>query len=115
MLRHNNKYDGGAQMKVMLIAGKALAGLFWLSLLGAVGGLLAKPFDQLLSLLALVLVGVHCIELWLFGGAFAGRDRPWLDRLQVMAFGVFHLSAMQLAPAPEAQAQQDSPMEVAHA
>jgi len=75
--------------------GKGLAALFWLSLLGALTGMLAKPFDQLLSLVGLVLMLIHGLELWLFGSAFSGRANPWLDRLQILLFGVFHLALVK--------------------
>lgn len=97
--------------------GKGTAVLFWLSLLGALSGVLAKPFDQLLSLLALVLILVHGLELWLFSAAFSGRANPWLDRLQVLLFGVFHLALVK--PDLHLDAQQESPAqsnaEAAHA
>lgn len=81
-------------MKAMVWLGKGLAVLFWLCLLGALLGALAKPFDQILSLLALLLISIHAVQLWLFSGALGERRNPWLDRLQVLAFGVFHLLAM---------------------
>lgn len=96
--------------------GKGVAALFWLCLLGALAGVLAKPFDQLLSLAALVLMLVHGLELWLFSGAFNGRTNPWLDRLQVLLFGVFHLALIK--PALQMDMQSESPepdAEVAHA
>jgi putative membrane protein len=104
-------------MKAILMMGKGLAALFWLSLLGALAGVLAKPFDQLLSLLALVLILVHGLELWLFSGAFAGRANPWLDRLQVLFFGVFHLALLKPGLQPDAQQQSaaQNEAEAAHA
>ncbi len=102
--------------------GKGAAVLFWLSLLGALSGALAKPFDQLLSLLALVLILIHGVELWLFGGAFSGRANPWLDRLQVLLFGVFHLALikpeLQMQAQPQSVEQSDGgsvPTGAAHA
>lgn len=100
----------------MLRVGKGLAGLFWLSLLGALVGVLAKPFDQLLSLLALLLIAIHVLELWLFSGSLGARSNLWLDRLQVLAFGVFHLLDMQ--PTLQLDAPRDSTQaegEAAHA
>ena len=82
-------------MQALTMLGKALAGLFWLAVGAALGEWLGSPFEQLLYLLAVLLLVIHGLELWLFTELLKGRARPWLDRLQVVLFGVFHLLSLR--------------------
>lgn len=101
-------------MQALTMLGKALAGLFWLAFGAALTKWLGSPFEQLLYLLAALLLVIHGLELWLFAALLNGRTNPWQDRVQVLLFGVFHLLALQSAM-PE---QEPAPLggeEVAHA
>ncbi|MHA6492929.1 DUF1145 domain-containing protein [Pseudomonas borbori] len=95
-------------MRTAINAGKVVAGLFWLVVMAALFGAFAKPFDQVLGLLGLLLIALHGVQLWLFANVFNGRRAPWLDRAQVMVFGVFHLMLLQpgLQLAAESDAEQ---------
>ena len=78
-------------MKALLMVGKALALAFWLVFAAALAKRLGTPFEQLVYLLAGFLALLHAAQLWLFSGLLSGRASPWLDRVQVLLFGIFHL------------------------
>lgn len=101
-------------MQALTMLGKALAGLFWLAVGAALGEWLGSPFAQLLYLLAASLLVIHGMELWLFGDLFKGRTKPWLDRLQVLLFGIFHLLSLR-AERPVQEPATLADEEVAHA
>jgi len=101
-------------MKALLIMGKALALVFWLVFGAALAKRLGAPFEQLVYLLAAFLALLHGVQLWLFSGLLSGRANPWLDRLQVLLFGIFHLYPLKPLPQPET-ATDDAMEEAAHA
>lgn len=71
--------------------GKVVALLFWLVVIVNVVSPFAKPFDMLLYGAGILLVLVHLFEIMLFNSLLRSRANPWLDRLQLLLFGVFHL------------------------
>ena len=44
------------------------------------------------------------MQLWLFSGLLSGRASPWLDRVQVLLFGIFHLYPLKTEQGPESAA-----------
>lgn len=82
-------------MKALLRVGKALALVFWLVFGAALAKRFGTPFDQLVYLLAGFLALLHGVQLWLFSSLLSGRSKPWLDRLQILLFGIFHLYPLQ--------------------
>lgn len=81
-------------MSHLLSFAKGALAMFWLA--AAVN--LVYPFGELhrpLLLLAGVLLLVHAGEVLLFGKRLKQRPQPWLERLQVLLFGVLHLPAMR--------------------
>ncbi|WP_031303365.1 DUF1145 domain-containing protein [Pseudomonas sp. EGD-AK9] len=101
-------------MQALTMLGKALAGLFWLAFGAALAKWLGSPFEQLLYLLAALLLVIHGLELWLFAALLKGRTNPWQDRVQILLFGVFHLLALQSAM-PEQEPALLGGEEAAHA
>ena len=89
-------------MKALLIMGKALALVFWLVFGAALTKRLGAPFEQLVYLLAAFLALLHGVQLWLFSGLLAGRANPWLERIQVLLFGIFHLYPLKAVQQPNA-------------
>ncbi|HBZ95488.1 MULTISPECIES: DUF1145 domain-containing protein [unclassified Pseudomonas] len=87
-------------MKALLIMGKALALVFWLVFGAALAKRLGTPFEQLVYLLAAFLALLHGAQLWLFSGLLSGRASPWLDRIQVLLFGIFHLYPLKTVQQP---------------
>ena len=78
-------------MRVFLRLGKLLALLFWALVLVNLLASFAKPFGVFLHLAGALVLLIHGFELLLFKARLAQRPRPWLERLQVLLFGVFHL------------------------
>lgn len=94
LLEHVPKGEG---MKAMLITGKALTLSFWLLCGVALAGVLSTPFAQLIYLLAAFVLVLHGLQLWLFAGSLGRHASPWLDRVQVLLFGIFHLYPLNSA------------------
>lgn len=78
-------------MRVFLRLGKLLALLFWALVLVNLLASFAQPFGLLLHLAGALVLLMHGLELLLFKARLAQRPRPWLERLQVLLFGAFHL------------------------
>lgn len=98
-------------MRALLVVGKGLAGLFWLAFGVALTLWLDNPFGQLIQVLAVFLLIVRGLECWLFAEQLSGRSGSWLERLQVLLFGVFHLLALQAAaqsPEPRSVSIEDA-------
>ncbi|QNH05318.1 DUF1145 domain-containing protein [Ectopseudomonas composti] len=91
-------------MNVLLIAGKALALAFWLVFGAALAKRFGAPFEQMIYLMAGFLALLHGTQLWLFSDLLSGRGSPWLDRAQVLLFGIFHLYPLKAEQQPEAAA-----------
>jgi putative membrane protein len=81
--------EGG--MRLFMGLGKVVALLFWLVVIVNLVSPFAKPFDMLLNGAGILLILVHLFEIMLFNSLLRGRANPWLDRLQLLLFGVFHL------------------------
>lgn len=99
-VRHNN-IRLGAGMKILLGLGKALAALFWGAALANLLDPFAQPFAALLYLASALIVLVHGVELWLFDDRLGNARQPWLQRVQVVLFGVFHVLTLPPAQALE--------------
>ncbi|XEG74955.1 DUF1145 domain-containing protein [Pseudomonas sp. abacavir_1] len=84
-------------MSHLLSFAKGALAMFWLA--AAVN--LLYPFGELyrpLLLLSIVLLAVHAGEVLLLGRRLKARRQPWLERLQVLFFGVLHLPALRVNP-----------------
>lgn len=84
-------------MKVFLGLGKLLAVLFWLAVAVNFFTPFAFPFAQGIWLVGGALLLLHLIELVPAQARLLGRPHLWLDHLQGLAFGMFHLLGV---PAP---------------
>lgn len=100
-------------MQGFTILGKALILSFWLLPAAAVGNWLGSPFAQLAYLLGAFMLGLHGLQLWLFAGLLGGRPSPWLDRAQILLFGIFHLFSLKASG--QAVDQRITVQEAAHA
>ncbi|MDH4872267.1 DUF1145 domain-containing protein [Pseudomonas sp. BN515] len=78
-------------MRLFMGLGKVVALLFWLVVIVNLVSPFAKPFDMLLNGAGILLILVHLFEIMLFNSLLRGRANPWLDRLQLLLFGIFHL------------------------
>jgi putative membrane protein len=86
-------------MKAVVGLGKLIALLFWLALLANLLSPFAHPFATLMQVAGGLILLIHIVELLALGARLKGRPRPWLDRAQVLLFGIFHfLSLPQSAP-----------------
>ncbi|QEY61826.1 DUF1145 domain-containing protein [Metapseudomonas lalkuanensis] len=88
-------------MRLFMGLGKVVALLFWLVVIVNLVSPFAKPFDMLLSGAGILLILVHLFEITLFNSLLRGRANPWLDRLQLLLFGVFHLLGIRRHGAKE--------------
>lgn len=91
MVQANKTITGRGDMRVFLLAGKLVTLLFWALVVINLFVPFAHPFGLLLQVAGALVLLVHVLELGLFRSRFQQRPKPWLDRLQVMLFGVFHL------------------------
>ncbi|WP_296255835.1 MULTISPECIES: DUF1145 domain-containing protein [unclassified Pseudomonas] len=80
-------------MKVVWGLGKVLTLGFWAVVLVNQVAVLPIPFDMLITLAGSLLLLTHLMELFLFNGSLRGRPHPWLDRVQILIFGIFHLQS----------------------
>jgi len=81
-------------MKVLWGLGKVLTLMFWLVVTVNLVEPLINPFDVLVNMAGSLLLLTHVLELALFHGSLKGRAHPWLDRLQILLVGIFHLQAI---------------------
>jgi putative membrane protein len=86
-------------MKVIWGLGKLLTLVFWLVVLVNQLMPFIHPLHLLVNLAGGLLAGLHLLEAVFCYRSLRGRAHPWLDRLKVLVFGVFHL---QTIPAPTA-------------
>ncbi|MEB0122724.1 DUF1145 domain-containing protein [Pseudomonas sp. CCI1.2] len=91
-------------MKLFWGLGKMLTLGFWLVVLINTVIALPNPFDLLINMAGSLLLLTHLLELVLFNGSLRGRARPWLDRGQILLFGIFHMQTFSRAPAEVAHA-----------
>lgn len=76
----------------MLKIAKGALALFWL--LALVN--LIQPFaGAYMGWIALLMLLVHLLEIVLLHGRLQRQAQPWVDRLQVLLFGVLHLRTLQ--------------------
>lgn len=78
-------------MKVLMMLGKGLTALFWGVVLANLLQPFAQPFALLLQVLGAAVLLLHAGEYLLFKQRLQDRQKPALDMLQVLAFGIFHL------------------------
>jgi len=71
--------------------------LFWLVVLVNLLVPFSYPLHPLVNLAGGFLAFIHLLEVLLCNRSLKGRAHPWLDRLKIVIFGVFHL---QTIPAP---------------
>lgn len=92
----------GSSMKAFLGLGKLVTLVFWGAVLVNLLHPFAYPLNWLLSIAGGLILLIHLIEILVLGGRLKARAHPWLDRLQVLLFGVFHMLALPaLSPASE--------------
>ncbi|WP_408599952.1 DUF1145 domain-containing protein [Pseudomonas sp. PLMAX] len=84
-------------MKVIWGLGKLLTLVFWLVVLVNQLTPFVYPLHLLVDLTGCLLAGLHLLEAVFCFRTLRGRAHPWLDRLKILFFGVFHL---QTIPAP---------------
>ncbi|MDD2099134.1 MULTISPECIES: DUF1145 domain-containing protein [Pseudomonas] len=84
-------------MKVIWGLGKLLTLMFWLVVLVNQLTPFVYPLHLLVDLAGCLLAGLHLLEAVFCFRTLRGRAHPWLDRLKILFFGVFHL---QTIPAP---------------
>ncbi|QCY10833.1 DUF1145 domain-containing protein [Pseudomonas sp. MPC6] len=84
-------------MKVFWWLGKLLTLLFWLVVLVNLLVPFVYPLHVLVNMAGSLLAGLHLLEAVFCFRSLRGRAHPWLDRLKVLFFGVYHL---QTIPAP---------------
>ena len=86
-------------MKVIWGLGRLLTLLFWSVVLVNLLTPFVFPLHLLVNLAGGLLGFIHLLEALLCYRSLRGRAHPWLDRLKIVIFGVFHL---QTIPAPTA-------------
>ncbi|MCO6055623.1 DUF1145 domain-containing protein [Pseudomonas sp. MOB-449] len=78
-------------MRLFMGLGKVIALLFWLVVIANLISPFTRPFEMLLNGAGILLILVHLLEIMLFNSLLRERASPWVDRLQLLLFGVFHL------------------------
>ncbi|PMZ85877.1 MULTISPECIES: DUF1145 domain-containing protein [unclassified Pseudomonas] len=86
-------------MKVIWGLGRLLTLVFWAVVLVNLLIPLVFPLHPLVNLAGGLLGFIHLLEALLCYRSLRGRAHPWLDRLKIVIFGVFHL---QTIPTPTA-------------
>lgn len=86
-------------MKTIARLGKLLATLFWCVVLANLISPFAQPFAPLLNLAGLAVLGLHLAELALFRAELAAQPNLAVERLKVLAFGIFHIGSLPGAAA----------------
>ncbi|KAF1032321.1 MAG: hypothetical protein GAK37_00532 [Pseudomonas sp.] len=81
-------------MKVFWGLGKLLTLLFWVVVVVNLFIPLTNPFHLLVNLAGSLLFLTHLLELLLFNGSLKHRPHPWLDRLQILLVGMFHVRSL---------------------
>ncbi|MDP3846527.1 MAG: DUF1145 domain-containing protein [Pseudomonas sp.] len=74
---------------------KALLLLFWVAALVNVLMPFPEPLGGRLGWLAGIILIAHVVEMLLFNRRLQARPQPWLERLQVLAFGFVHLRSLR--------------------
>jgi putative membrane protein len=89
-------------MKVFWALGKLLTVLFWLVVLVNQLMPFVNPLHLLVDLAGSLLAGLHLLEAVFCYRTLRGRAHPWIDRLKILFFGVFHLQTLPAPTAPKA-------------
>jgi putative membrane protein len=89
-------------MKVIWGLGKLLTLVFWLVVLVNQLTPFVYPLHLLVDLVGCLLAGLHLLEAVFCFRTLRGRAHPWLDRLKILFFGVFHLQTIPAPTAPKA-------------
>ncbi|MBX9755352.1 MAG: DUF1145 domain-containing protein [Pseudomonadaceae bacterium] len=74
---------------------KALLLLFWVAALVNLLMPFPEPLGGRLGWLAGIILIAHVVEMLLFNRRLQARPQPWLERLQVLAFGFVHLRSLR--------------------
>lgn len=74
---------------------KALLLLFWMAALVNLLMPFPEPLGGRLGWLAGIILIAHVVEMLLFNRRLQARPQPWLERLQVLAFGFLHLRSLR--------------------
>lgn len=86
---------------LLLGLAKALTLVFWWLVVVNLLSPFPKPFSAWMSLAGAGLLLLHIAELLIFSRRLQPRSRPWLDRLQILLLGIFHLQSIpRAAPTP---------------
>lgn len=91
-------------MKLFWGLGKMLTLGLWLVVAVNTVTVLPSPFDVLIDLAGSLVLLTHVLEIFLFNGSLRGRAHPWLDRGQILIFGIFHLQSFNRSSAELAHA-----------
>ncbi|MVV51966.1 DUF1145 domain-containing protein [Pseudomonas sp. PB120] len=89
-------------MKVFWWLGKLLTLVFWLVVLTNLLIPFVHPLHFLLNVAGSLLAALHLLEVVFCNRSLKGRAHPWLDRLKIVFFGVFHLQTIPAPTAPKA-------------
>ncbi|QAY92021.1 DUF1145 domain-containing protein [Pseudomonas sp. ACM7] len=89
-------------MNVFWGLGKLLTLLFWLVVLVNQFMPFVNPLHLLVDLAGSLLACLHLLEAVFCFRSLRGRAHPWLDRLKILFFGVFHLQTIPAPTAPKA-------------
>ena len=85
-------------MKKLLGLFKVLTVLFWWVVLANLLMPAEKPFHQLINLAGVSLLGLHLLEVLLYNGRLRELIQRWLDRLQILLVGIFHILSIPAPP-----------------
>jgi uncharacterized protein YhhL (DUF1145 family) len=83
-------------MQLLAFAKGGLA-MFWLVALLNLFYPFAAPLQAWLNWAAGLMLLVHVVETLLFQARLQARPQPWLERVQVLLFGVLHLRGLPKA------------------
>lgn len=76
---------------------KALTLVFWWLFLVNLLDAFPKPFSAWMLLAGIGLLGLHILELLAVSALLRHRSHPWLDRVQILLLGIFHVQSMRKA------------------
>lgn len=83
-------------MQLLSFAKGALAGFWLLAILNLIYPM-GENWYWTVNLAALAMLIAHAGEVVLFNRRLADRPQPWLERAQVLLFGVLHLRGLRSA------------------
>lgn len=74
---------------------KAVLVVFWLAALVNLLMPFPEPLGGRLGSLAGIILIAHVVEVLLFNSRLKDRPQPWLERLQVLLFGIAHMRTLR--------------------